>query len=62
MNTSVTIRQNFHDEVEASINRQVNVELKASYIYQSMVIFIFLFPDEPDFLKINYNRRMFLID
>jgi len=40
MNKTSAIRQNFHDEVEASINRQVNVELKASYIYQSMVIIL----------------------
>jgi hypothetical protein len=31
------IRQNFHAEVEAGINRQVNMELRASYVYQSMV-------------------------
>ena len=30
------IRQNFHEEVEAGINRQVNMELNASYVYQSM--------------------------
>jgi ferritin len=41
MNKLSVIRQNFHDEVEANINRQVNVELKASYIYQSMVILFF---------------------
>ena len=38
-NVSV-IRQNFHDEVEGSVNRQINVELKASYIYKSMVLFL----------------------
>lgn len=31
------IRQNFHEEVEAKINMQINMELRASYIYQSMV-------------------------
>jgi hypothetical protein len=31
------IRQNFHAEVEAGINRQVNMEMRASYVYQSMV-------------------------
>jgi ferritin heavy chain len=32
------VRQNFHSEVEAAINRQINMELRASYVYQSMVI------------------------
>ena len=31
------IKQNFHAECEAGINKQINVELHASYIYQSMV-------------------------
>lgn len=30
-------RQNFHEESEAGINRQINMELYASYTYQSMV-------------------------
>lgn len=30
------IRQNFHQEVENAINNQINMELSASYIYQSM--------------------------
>lgn len=30
-------RQNFHQESEAGINRQINMELYASYAYQSMV-------------------------
>ncbi|CAD6184575.1 unnamed protein product [Caenorhabditis auriculariae] len=29
-------RQNFHTEVEAAINKQVNIELYASYVYLSM--------------------------
>jgi len=29
-------RQNFHVESEAGINRQINMELYASYVYQSM--------------------------
>ena len=32
-------RQNFHIESEAGINRQINMELYASYCYQSMVSF-----------------------
>jgi ferritin heavy chain len=30
------IRQNYHEETEAGINRQINMELYASYVYQSM--------------------------
>lgn len=30
------IRQNFHEESEKAINDQINLELTASYIYQSM--------------------------
>jgi hypothetical protein len=33
------IRQNFHAESEAAINKQINMELYASYVYQSMVNF-----------------------
>lgn len=29
-------RQNYHEESEAGINRQINLELYASYVYQSM--------------------------
>ena len=37
MMKNVSVRQNFHQEVEAGINKQVNMELNASYVYQSMV-------------------------
>ncbi len=30
------VRQNFHAETEAAINAQINMELRASYVYQSM--------------------------
>ena len=30
-------RQNYSEECEAGINRQINMELYASYVYQSMV-------------------------
>ena len=33
------IRQNFHEETEAAINRQINMELYASYVYQSMAFY-----------------------
>ncbi|XP_048766939.1 soma ferritin [Ostrea edulis] len=32
-------RQNFHEESEAGINRQINMELYASYTYQSMAFY-----------------------
>ncbi|XP_078682837.1 soma ferritin-like [Branchiostoma floridae x Branchiostoma belcheri] len=30
------VRQNFHDDSEAGINKQINMELYASYVYMSM--------------------------
>lgn len=30
-------RQNYHEECEAGINKQINLELYASYVYMSMV-------------------------
>jgi ferritin heavy chain len=32
-------RQNFHEESEAAINRQINIELHASYVYLAMSSF-----------------------
>ena len=34
------IRQNYHEECEALVNRQVNMELYASYVYLSLVILV----------------------
>lgn len=31
------VRQNFNQDCEAAINRQINMELQASYVYLSMV-------------------------
>jgi ferritin heavy chain len=31
------VRQNYHEESEAAINKQINIELHASYVYQSIV-------------------------
>ena len=36
--SGLAIRQNFHEESEAAINKQINMELYASYVYQSMYI------------------------
>jgi len=33
------VRQNFHAEVEAGINKQINLELTASYVYLSMAAY-----------------------
>lgn len=33
------IRQNFHEECEAGINKQINMELYASYVYHSMATY-----------------------
>jgi len=37
------IRQNFSAECEASINKHINIELHASYVYQSMVLYFLCF-------------------
>ena len=34
------VRQNYHPECEAAVNKQVNVELIAFYTYLSMVRFL----------------------
>lgn len=31
------VRQNYHQECEAGVNKQINLELYASYVYLSMV-------------------------
>lgn len=36
---SSQIRQNFHQECEAALNRQINLELYASYVYLSMAYY-----------------------
>jgi ferritin heavy chain len=36
---SNTIRVNFHEKVEAALNKQINLELQASYAYQSMAFY-----------------------
>lgn len=33
------IRQNFHQETEGAINKQINLELHASYVYMSMAAY-----------------------
>ena len=38
-------RQNYHAECEAAINKQINLELYASYVYQSMVSTALILPN-----------------
>lgn len=38
-NTSL-IRQNFSADVEAALNKQINIELYASYVYLGIVSFL----------------------
>lgn len=33
------VRQNYHSECEGAINKQINIELHASYVYQSMSVY-----------------------
>lgn len=45
---SSQVRQNFHQDCEAAINRQINLELYASYVYLSMVsVCLHLYPQRP---------------
>ncbi len=37
------IRQNFHEDSEALINKQINMEMYASFVYLSMVRILFFF-------------------
>lgn len=32
------VRQNYHQDCEAGVNKQINLELYASYVYLSMVM------------------------
>src|SRR5699024_3411906 len=37
------IRQNYHEESEAGVNKQINLELYASYVYQQLVLSLHLY-------------------
>ena len=39
MSTQSVVRQNFHEQSESFVNRQINMELTASYVYQSMAFY-----------------------
>ena len=49
------IRQNYHEECEALVNKQINMELYASYVYIAIVRGIYCFPHLSTlFLQANY--------
>jgi len=39
MASTSACRQNFHEEVELALNKQINLELYASHVYLTMVSF-----------------------
>ncbi|XP_008055359.1 ferritin, mitochondrial-like, partial [Carlito syrichta] len=49
------VRQNFHPDSEAAINRQINLELYASYVYLSMAYYF-----SRDDVALNNFARYFL--
>lgn len=36
------VRQNYHQDCEDAVNKQINLELYSSYVYLSMVSFVTL--------------------
>lgn len=52
---SSQVRQNFHQDCEAAINRQINLELYASYVYLSMVRVSKKATCKTKFLETNYE-------
>ncbi|XP_037545317.1 ferritin, heavy polypeptide 1a [Nematolebias whitei] len=49
---SSQVRQNFHQDCEAAINRQINLELYASYVYLSMAYYF----DRDDVALSNFSK------
>ena len=43
------IRQNYHEDCEALINKQINMEFYASYVYLSMVCIHLFYPGMHNF-------------
>jgi len=52
--TSV-VRQNYHQECEAGINKQVNMELHAHYVYLSMALYF----DRDDVARVSNDNVLF---
>ncbi|KAM9695371.1 ferritin, mitochondrial [Trichechus inunguis] len=55
LTTPSRVRQNYHPESEAAINRQINLELYASYVYLSMAYYF-----SRDDVALNNFARYFL--
>ncbi|XP_007940434.1 ferritin, mitochondrial [Orycteropus afer afer] len=55
LTTHSRVRQNFHPDSEAAINRQINLELYASYVYLSMAYYF-----SRDDVALNNFARYFL--
>merc|ERR1712233_123329 len=55
------IRQNYHEDAEALVNKQINMEFYASYVYLSMASYFLEmskpFMDSPPSLGSNQMRR-----
>uniref|UniRef100_A0A2I3HUX8 Ferritin n=1 Tax=Nomascus leucogenys TaxID=61853 RepID=A0A2I3HUX8_NOMLE len=49
------VRQNYHQDSEAAINRQINLELYASYVYLSMSYYF-----DRDDVALKYFAKYFL--
>jgi len=48
------VRQNYHEECEALINKQINMEFYASYVYLSMVfLFHVIHPSQSQYISLN---------
>ncbi|MGR6783182.1 ferritin-like domain-containing protein, partial [Aeromonas veronii] len=48
------VRQNYHQDAEAAINRQINLELYASYVYLSMSCYF----DRDDVALKNFGKAV----
>ena len=48
------VRQNFHEDCEDGINKQINMELYASYVYLALVCILCKFVIKCNQYKCNY--------
>jgi ferritin heavy chain len=53
MSSTNAIRQNYHADSEAAINKQINLELTASYTYQAMAFYF----DRHDVALAGFSKR-----
>ena len=52
------VRQNYKEECEAEINRQINMEFYASYVYLSMVSVVCCRHDRKNYLKVQTCKHI----